>query len=526
VPVGFSEDLEIHDRWLCWQVGWVASRGGLLALVRGLSPHLTSGRDEERMAAAYLIADAADYRQRGDAPHFGGGFAPDRQPVPIDLVDEQPESGVPIGVGVLLPSPRPAPGLALDDDVQFTVYRPGRVRAERWYPLLAFAHRTDPVEGPDGSLIDPTVVVEQQAQALLAAEPARFDSVSTDSTGAVLRGSDLLFEPWLDGGEVNPPRASVRWEEPVHRVEFRIRAPAAADGQILSGGLRVFMGVVLIGEVGFRVSVRSSVGEHAPLGALPVRRYRQIFASYSHRDVEVVRAVAHIGSLIGDSYLIDTQVLRSGEQWEPRLAEVIEQADVFQLFWSHNAMQSTFVQSEWEHALALGRDGFVHPVYWEEPLPADPARGLPPKSLGKLHFSRLGAEPAPVAGPLSQGFTPGPPSAAGPPPSPPPPPPPPPAGASPTTPPPSPAASPPAPPPPPSATPAADSTVRAPQMDDEYAGAPSDVAAQPGYAPGNWRSGYPAASRPPAPRSSRRLLGIAALVATLVVLVVLLALIL
>jgi hypothetical protein len=63
-------------------------------------------------------------------------------------------------------------------------------------------------------------------------------------------------------------------------------------------------------------------------------------------------------------------------------------------------------------------------------------------------------------------------------------------------------------------------------MDDEYAGAPSDVAAQPGYAPGNWRSGYPAASRPPAPRSSRRLLGIAALVATLVVLVVLLALIL
>ena len=54
--------------------------------------------------------------------------------------------------------------------------------------------------------------------ALLADETAPFGTVRADSSDPIARGSDLVFEPWLDGGEVNPPRASVRWEEPVHRV--------------------------------------------------------------------------------------------------------------------------------------------------------------------------------------------------------------------------------------------------------------------------------------------------------------------
>jgi hypothetical protein len=128
-----------------------------------------------------------------------------------------------------------------------------------------------------------------------------------------------------------------------------------------------------------------------------VRRYRRIFPSYSRHDVEIVRRVRAAAAALGDTYLLDVDTLRAGERWQPRLAELIAEADVFQLFWSHHSMRSPHVRTEWEHALGLGRDGFVRPVYWEHPRPTDPALGLPPAALDRLHFHQL--EPVPPAGP-------------------------------------------------------------------------------------------------------------------------------
>jgi formylglycine-generating enzyme required for sulfatase activity len=47
------------------------------------------------------------------------------------------------------------------------------------------------------------------------------------------------------------------------------------------------------------------------------------------------------------------------------------------------------VRQEWEYALSLSRPSFVRPVYWEQPMPERPDRGLPPESLRKLHFHRF-----------------------------------------------------------------------------------------------------------------------------------------
>jgi hypothetical protein len=152
----------------------------------------------------------------------------------------------------------------------------------------------------------------------------------------------------------------------------------SADGRRLVGGLRVFLGVVFIGEVVFQVSVSSVAPPHtSSLERLTLRRFRQIFASYSHRDADVVRAVADHGGVVGDRYVIDVQSLRSGEVWQPRMAELIDQSDIFQLFWSRNAMASPHVRHEWEYALQLGREGFIRPVYWQEPRPANPSLDLP-----------------------------------------------------------------------------------------------------------------------------------------------------
>ena len=103
-----------------------------------------------------------------------------------------------------------------------------------------------------------------------------------------------------------------------------------------------------------------------------------MFASYSHRDTPVVRQVEAVFDFLGITFLRDKRELRAGEVWDDRLKEMIRQADVFQLFWSRNAMRSAFVAEEWRYALSLGRPGFVRPVYWEEPFPEDPSAGTRP----------------------------------------------------------------------------------------------------------------------------------------------------
>ena len=298
--------------------------------------------------------------------------------------------GAPLSLGVMRGRRRQ---MQLDDDVQFTVYRPSQVQPDLWYPLLAFAHRTTLIEDVDGGVVDPVEVVERQARALLDDERVSFQPTRIDASFGLARGSELRFQPWLEEGEVNPASATVQWLEPVHRAEFRIRLPAAADGRSVRGGVRIFVGVMIVGEVPFRLQVTSM----APATLRPevrtaARPYRQIFASYSRRDFAVVEAVARYVSVTGDRYLIDVQDLRSGERWERKLEELIQRADVFQLFWSQNSMRSPFVRQEWEYALALGRDDFVRPVYWDNKLPEDKAVGLPPEALRALHFSKLAVD--------------------------------------------------------------------------------------------------------------------------------------
>jgi len=375
----------VESTFIGWQVAWLVSRGGVIPLLTGLGVQLNSSDRDERSAAISLIQYAAAFVGSRSAPSYGIG-------VGVDPVDPRP--GVPPRTE-LLDESEMSPTAPLDEDVQFTVYRPTRVQPERWYPLLAFAHRTDPIEGPTGEVMNPVEEVARQAATLLSAAPGSFDLLRADSEFGLVRGTDLRFEPWLDTGEFNPAQASLRWEEPIHRVEFRLRVPASSEGRRLKGGLRVFIGPLMIGEVPFQLPVSATAtDEIAPSTQESAKRFRQIFASYSHRDSEVVEEVERYVSLTGDRYMIDVRTLRSGEVWDDRLRELIDEADIFQLFWSRNAMYSPYVRQEWEYALQLGREGFVRPVYWEEPLPADPQQDLPTSELRKLHFSRVRAEPA------------------------------------------------------------------------------------------------------------------------------------
>jgi hypothetical protein len=76
----------------------------------------------------------------------------------------------------------------------------------------------------------------------------------------------------------------------------------------------------------------------------------------------------------------------AGPKWPAgSFSRLIEQADLFQLFWSNAAAASEYVTEEWQRALRLigekKPETFIRPVYWEEPMPA------PPTPLGDTHFA-------------------------------------------------------------------------------------------------------------------------------------------
>ncbi len=278
--------------------------------------------------------------------------------------------------------------IQLDDNVQFTVYRPRTIDPGKWHPLVAFAHLAERRPGED-DLPDPVEEVKRQAQQVLGERAQAYQPVTQDAGAAIPAEGELTFVPELPGIEINPPRRTFSWLEPVHREEFRMRAGAELHGKTVRGRLTVFLGAIVIAEITLSVKVDAARPEPHVSEQAVARTYRKIFASYSHRDVAIVNQFESYARAMGDDYLRDWVHLRTGEVWNDRLLRLIEEADAFQLFWSHNSMHSKFVRQEYDHALSLNRPSFVRPTYWEDPMPTGP--NLPPEHLARLHFQKLGA---------------------------------------------------------------------------------------------------------------------------------------
>ena len=248
-------------------------------------------------------------------------------------------------------SPPAAGTSVMDDDVRFTVYRPQALSPGIWASLLVFAHKTDLVEEPGQPPLDPNERVEAIARAHFGNTPVRQsgEDARSGSSAAPGCGSPRTCPAIA----CNPANAEFDWWEPVHHVEFRLLATPDLVGSVVRGAVRIWCGPLIIGEVSLAIRVTASDPAAAPAVAESAPRYRKIFPSYSHADGAIVDGFAEIVRTFGDEYLQDVVALRSGERWRERLPELIEEADVFQLFWSSNSMRSPYCREEWEHALAL-----------------------------------------------------------------------------------------------------------------------------------------------------------------------------
>jgi protein kinase-like protein len=286
------------------------------------------------------------------------------------------------------PSKKP---IIWDDNVQFSVYRPKAIRPQTWERMLVFAHLSDlPPDAPPG-LPDPVEEVRRQAEQVLGSQLTDYEPRTADSTQAIPREGELTLVPSGDGLEFNPPSRRFLWWEPVHREEFRFRAAARLDGQLARGRLSVFLGGILIAEVSLAIRIdRQATTQPVETMANPdrVSRFRRIYACVASEDEPVTEQFRHYAEFLRDQFLM-SQFNGRRNAFDEQCRKLIQSADVFQLYWSQNALRSTDMEHEWRYALSLHRPEFIRSLYWEEPFPTSAERSLPPPELLALGFQKI-----------------------------------------------------------------------------------------------------------------------------------------
>jgi hypothetical protein len=264
------------------------------------------------------------------------------------------------------------------EQVSFTAGYPGVVTPHIWYSLSVYVHLDRLQAEADGRIAD---------------ESRWFGLRPAGSKAAahvpLPKGTLLRVSPQVRGVVFNPPAQEVRWLEDLQQVAFRLQATSEAAGQAMLGAVEVHAGPLLVAQVPLSIHVRSA-GEPQErpeaAAASTARLFRSVFASYAHEDDHVVQAFAEAYRALGIDVLVDKASLRAGEDWQQALSRLIEEADLFQLFWSEAASRSSYVAEEWRHALLLqDRKGerFIRPLYWTSPWPP------PPAQLAHLHFASL-----------------------------------------------------------------------------------------------------------------------------------------
>jgi serine/threonine protein kinase len=255
--------------------------------------------------------------------------------------------------------------------VQFSAYYPKEVKPGAWQPLAAYVFKQSAEK-----------TVSEDVNRQLGERVSVFRKIVQTAKQIIREGELITATPVVPGLQFNPPSVSVAFFEDWHRFDFKLRAHTAPLNQSANGLLTFTVAGVIVADIPLSIFVGESASESEQASASS-KPYQAIFCSYSHRDTQIVERVERAYKALGLDYLRDVVSLKSGTHWSEELLQLIEKADIFQLFWSEAAAQSDYVQQEWQYALRLNRDQahFIRPVYWRQPMPP------PPPDMSHIHFA-------------------------------------------------------------------------------------------------------------------------------------------
>ena len=265
----------------------------------------------------------------------------------------------------------------VEERLAFSAAYPADIAAEGWHAFTIYLHLA-----AFEAEVQRQILEQVQAGAVVPSI-----SVAHAARG-VARGTALTLTPRVDGLEFNPPLATLQWYEDIQDFRFRFRATPDRAGTSVFGHIEISVGSLPIARLGVSINVRRDAAEVPQLQIRPVHAkvYQDVYASYSSKDEVIVQACRAVYWGLGVHLAIDKQTLRAGQEWDPALREIIDQCDLFQLFWSSNASESRPVREEYLHALEQvprKQSGFIRPVTWEEPHPHIP------EELKRYHFTPL-----------------------------------------------------------------------------------------------------------------------------------------
>jgi hypothetical protein len=278
------------------------------------------------------------------------------------------ESADPGAVAMSVPQTAPA-----DTAVHFSAWHPRALPAGESAKLLVYAH-----------LLAVRDAVARDAGQVLGKAARSYREAQATASASIAEGTEITVVPQAAGLAFDPPQARLTWSGDWQRADFTMTSTAERAGHVVEGSISFYVGPLLIADLRLPVVVPRTgavAGDSEP-AMQSARMYQAVFASYSHADTAVVEAMETACKALGMDYLRDVMTLKSGQNWSNELLHMIEEADIFQLFWSSASCQSPYVEQEWRHALGLGKgEAFIRPIYWERPLPSVP------EPLSKIHFA-------------------------------------------------------------------------------------------------------------------------------------------
>lgn len=268
-----------------------------------------------------------------------------------------------------------------DNSPRFSALYPYYVIPDSWYSLIIYIWLPK-------ALKDVQRDFAKRKELLLG----EYTHSNTNGSEYIKHDTKITIIPELIGCQFNPSFSTLLWLEDWHCIEFRMKIKSvefASDiDRLKIGRIAYYVGPILIAETKMEIQLIPSNNINQPKlqwdWDFPwTEAFRNIFVSYSHNDKKIIDKLENAYRVLGDRYMRDVRMLRSGQEWETEIIRFINMADIFQLCWSHSASLSKYVENEWRHAYGLKRKSFIRPIYWEVPMP------LPPQELSNIHFAFL-----------------------------------------------------------------------------------------------------------------------------------------
>jgi len=309
---------------------------------------------------------------------------PSSAPIPQQL-PVQPAPPPPVLGGVPLPSAPPPGSIAGEvgppittpprrsgdrapqpvETLQFTAYHPNEAPVETPQTLLVYAHlgqHVQQVQRDAGTFTE------------LGSAPATAQGAAQRK---IPRNIEITVEPHVEGVVFSPTQDSFIWRGEWHRSLFRYTGASALAEMAQRGRIDIYaerISPICTIEVAF--SFHTGIPSTAlvvPHGInVTANVFDRVFISYSHSDQEAMRQARETYEKLGITAYHD-DLLKAGENYEQRLAEMIRAANIFHLLWSDASARSPEVRKEWALALSANNaEQFIRPWYWQRPFVAPP----------------------------------------------------------------------------------------------------------------------------------------------------------